>query len=339
MVKKTNLKTIAQDLGLSVGTVSRVLNGKAKEYRISDQTVDLVLKYASKSGYTPNLIAKGLRDSKTYTIGLVIPDIANPFFSIMAKNIEKAASIANYSIILVDAEENIEREKHQIKNMISRKVDGIIAAPVGTTFEHFNEILQAEIPLIFVDRYIKDSSVPYIASDNFMGGYNATNHLISKGHSRIGLIKGSEIIEPVKERRQGYLKALEEAGIKPDRSLIEGKAFSIESGYESTVNLLKLPEPPTALFAMSNVIGLGVLKALKEYKYAVPEDISLIIFDDQPYVSYLNPPITTIKQNSKKIGEMAIEYILQLMNDLHTPLTSRLIPTEIIFRDSVLDIK
>jgi LacI family transcriptional regulator len=339
MVKKTNLKTIAQDLGLSVGTVSRVLNGKAKEYRISDQTVDLVLKYASESGYTPNLIAKGLRDSKTYTIGLVIPDIANPFFSIMAKNIEKAASIANYSIILVDAEENIEREKHQIKNMISRKVDGIIAAPVGTTFEHFNEILQAEIPLIFVDRYIKDSSVTYIASDNFMGGYNATNHLISKGHSRIGLIKGSEIIEPVKERRQGYLKALEEAGIKPDRSLIEGKAFSIESGYESTVKLLKLPEPPTALFAMSNVIGLGVLKALKEYKYAVPEDISLIIFDDQPYVSYLNPPITTIKQNSKKIGEIAIEYILQLMNDLHTPLTSRLIPTEIIFRDSVLDIK
>jgi LacI family transcriptional regulator len=269
----------------------------------------------------------------------VIPDIANPFFSIMAKNIEKAASIANYSIILVDAEENIEREKHQIKNMISRKVDGIIAAPVGTTFEHFNEILQAEIPLIFVDRYIKDSSVTYIASDNFMGGYNATNHLISKGHSKIGLIKGSEIIEPVKERRQGYLKALEEAGIKPDRSLIEGKAFSIESGYESTVKLLKLPEPPTALFAMSNVIGLGVLKALKEYKYAVPEDISLIIFDDQPYVSYLNPPITTIKQNSKKIGEIAIEYILQLMNDLHTPLTSRLIPTEIIFRDSVLDIK
>jgi LacI family transcriptional regulator len=300
MVKKTNLKTIARDLGLSVGTVSRVLNGKAKEYRISDQTVDLVLKYASESGYTPNLIAKGLRDSKTYTIGLVIPDIANPFFSIMAKNIEKAASIANYSIILVDAEENIEREKHQIKNMISRKVDGIIAAPVGTTFEHFNEILQAEIPLIFVDRYIKDSSVTYIASDNFMGGYNATNHLISKGHSKIGLIKGSEIIEPVKERRQGYLKALEEAGIKPDRSLIEGKAFSIESGYESTVKLLKLPEPPTALFAMSNVIGLGVLKALKEYKYAVPEDISLIIFDDQPYVSYLNPPITTIKQNSKK---------------------------------------
>jgi LacI family transcriptional regulator len=324
MVKKTNLKTIARDLGLSVGTVSRVLNGKAKEYRISDQTVDLVLKYASESGYTPNLIAKGLRDSKTYTIGLVIPDIANPFFSIMAKNIEKAASIANYSIILVDAEENIEREKHQIKNMISRKVDGIIAAPVGTTFEHFNEILQAEIPLIFVDRYIKDSSVTYIASDNFMGGYNATNHLISKGHSKIGLIKGSEIIEPVKERRQGYLKALEEAGIKPDRSLIEGKAFSIESGYESTVKLLKLPEPPTALFAMSNVIGLGVLKALKEYKYAVPEDISLIIFDDQPYVSYLNPPITTIKQNSKKIGEIAIEYILQLMNDLHTPLTSRL---------------
>jgi LacI family transcriptional regulator len=301
MVKKTNLKTIARDLGLSVGTVSRVLNGKAKEYRISDQTVDLVLKYASESGYTPNLIAKGLRDSKTYTIGLVIPDIANPFFSIMAKNIEKAASIANYSIILVDAEENIEREKHQIKNMISRKVDGIIAAPVGTTFEHFNEILQAEIPLIFVDRYIKDSSVTYIASDNFMGGYNATNHLISKGHSKIGLIKGSEIIEPVKERRQGYLKALEEAGIKPDRSLIEGKAFSIESGYESTVKLLKLPEPPTALFAMSNVIGLGVLKALKEYKYAVPEDISLIIFDDQPYVSYLNPPITTIKQNSKKL--------------------------------------
>ena len=142
MNQKVNIKTIAKELNLSPGTISRILNGKAKQFRISNETAENVIKHVKNIGYSPNLIAKGLQASKTFTIGLIIPDIANPFFSLMAKNIERAASKSNYSLLLVDAEENIEKEKKEVKNMLARKVDGIIVAPVGTSFNHFNEIVK-----------------------------------------------------------------------------------------------------------------------------------------------------------------------------------------------------
>lgn len=291
MAKKINLKSIAEDLNLTPGTVSRVLNGKAKEYRISDETSSLVMKYAKENGYMPNMIAKGLRSSKTSTIGLMIPDISNPFFALMARNIERFCSDMDYSVLLVDSEENTIREKHQVRNMISRKLDGIIAAPVGAFFDHFLEITNQEIPLVFVDRYFSDASIPYVSSDNFLGGYQATEYLIDNGHKDIALIMGDETIEPVKERRKGYYAALEDSGFEKEKQCVLGDSFSIENGYFSTLNLLKRKPLPIAIFALSNLIGLGVLQAAKEKNLSIPGDISLIVFDDQPYASFLDPPM------------------------------------------------
>lgn len=338
MAKKPTLKTISNEIGVSVGTVSRILNGKAKEFRISDETVKLVLNYASEIGYTPNLLARGLRDSKTYTIGLMIPDIANPFFSMMAKNIEKAASEANYSILLVDAEENIEKEKQQLLNMLNRKVDGIIVAPVGTNFDHFKSSDKQNTPIVFVDRYSNNLNIPYITSNNFKGAYDATKLLINNGHNNIALIKGHESIEPVIERRKGYEKALQESGIKADKKFIKGSEFSIENGYKHALNLLTSSKKPTAIFAMSNLIGLGVLQAVRELGLSIPQNVSLIIFDDQPYVSYLNPPITTVKQNSKEIGQLAIDYLLKSIDDIEIPDPKVKIDPKIIIRESVNNI-
>jgi LacI family transcriptional regulator len=162
MSQKVNLKTIANDLNLSPGTVSRILNGKARQFRISDETVALVQRYVKEKNYQPNLLARGLQASKTFTLGLMIPDISNPFFALMARHIENAASLANYSILLVDAEEDINKEMLQLRNMKSRNVDGIIAAPVGTNYQHFAEINQAGIPLVFVDRYFSNLDIPFI---------------------------------------------------------------------------------------------------------------------------------------------------------------------------------
>jgi LacI family transcriptional regulator len=335
MIPKVNIKTIAKELNLSPATISRVLNGKAKQFRISTETVELVEKHAAYKGYSPNLLAKGLQASKTFTIGLMIPDIANPFFALMAKSIEKAASSANYSILLVDAEENIEKEKKEVRNMIGRKVDGIIAAPVGTMFEHFQEILNQHIPLVFVDRYNSDNSIAYITSNNYSGAFDAAQLLINNGHTRIALIKGNEAIEPVRERNKGYLEALKKAGIQTDAQLITGNEFSIQNGYQSVKKILKLKNKPTAIFAMSNLIGLGVLQALKEANLSIPNDISLIIFDDQPYVAYLNPPITTVKQDSEKIGELAFECILKKIDNKDFEIQSTMIPAKIIERESV----
>lgn len=337
MPKKVNLKTIAEHLNLSPGTVSRVLNGKDKEFRISQETVALVLAYTEKIGYSPNLIAKGLRSSKTFTIGLIIPDISNPFFAIMAQNIENAASKENYSILLVDSQDDENREKAQLRNMISRKVDGIIAAPVGASFHHFEEIRNQGIPLVFVDRYFKNVDIPYISSDNYLGAFEATKYLINNNHQKIVLIKGDEATEPAKERRRGYVDALVEKGVtKDDIGIVGNDEFSIENGYRNTKKLLTVGPLPSAIFALNNLIGLGVLKALKEANLKIPDDISLLIFDDQPYAPFLDPPITTVKQGSEKIGILAMNHMMSIIDKEKGKLRSRLIPTTLIIRESVL---
>lgn len=335
MTKTINLKSIAEDLNLSPGTVSRILNGKAREYRISDATSSLVIKYARENGYMPNMIAKGLRSSKTSTIGLMIPDISNPFFALMARNIERYSSDSDYSVLLVDSEEDSAREQNQIRNMISRRLDGIIAAPVGAVFDNYLEITNKEIPLVFVDRYFTDASIPYVSSDNFSGGYQATKYLIDHGHEDIALIMGDEIIEPVKERRKGYHAAFDDSGLEKKEELVLGDSFSIENGYFSTLKLLKRKPFPTAIFALSNLIGLGVLQAVKEKNLSIPEDISLIVFDDQPYASFLNPPLTTIKQDTEKISQVAVETLFSLMEDKNFKFENTKVPTSLIERGSV----
>ena len=326
------LKQIAKDLNISVSTVSRILNGKGKEWRISDATVASVMKYAEEVGYSPNLIAKGLQASRTFTIGLMVPDIANPFFATMAKHIEKWASGAKYSIILIDSDEDVEIEKIQVLNMMGRKVDGLIVAPVGDSYQHFTKIAKQKVPLIFVDRYFTDSTIPYITSDNYQGSYDAVQELISKGHKRICLISGSKANELVQERTKGYMDALKNAHLE---ELILGDSFSIQNGYENTKTVLQLKNPPTAIFAMNNLIGFGVLKAIKELGLKIPQSISLIIFDNHPYLSLLSPSITTVKQNSEKIGEMAVKVILKQINQEFDS-SSLKIPTELMLRDSIL---
>ena len=335
MTSKSSLKSISKDLGLSTGTISRVLNGKAKQFRISDATVKLVTDYAEQVGYTPNLIAKGLQASKTHTIGLLIPNIADPFFAAMAKNIEKAASLANYSIILVDAEESLEKEKKQVRNLLSRSVDGMIIAPVVSDFSHFKEIVEKGIPIVFIDNYSKNIDVPYITSDNFSGGFEATQALLENGHTRIGIIKGIADAYPLQERLRGYHAALKSFGIEPDVALEEGVYYSIEEGYKSAMKIMQLPDPPTAIFATSCELGLGALGALKELNLHAPEDVSMVFFDDQPYLSYINPPMTTVGQDYLAIGRQAVESILSQIDKTPANKSNKVVPTKFISRQSI----
>lgn len=335
MTNKSSLKSISKDLGLSTGTISRVLNGKAKAFRISDATVKLVTDYAKKVGYTPNMIAKGLQASKTHSIGLLIPNIADPFFAAMAKHIEKAASKADYSIILVDAEESLEREQQQLRNMLSRSVDGIIVAPVVSNYKHFSEITDKKIPMVFVDNYGRDVEVPHVVSDNFSGGFDATQALLEKGHKRIGILKGIIDGVPLQERLRGYHAALKAFGIEPDSELEQGGYYSIEEGRKSTMKLMKLKDPPTAIFATSCELGLGALSALKELGIKAPDQVSLVFFDNQPYLSYISPPITTVSQDYHTIGQKAVESILSLINNGFGQIENQIVPTKFIERESI----
>jgi len=336
MKKKQTLKSIATHFDLSVGTVSRILNGKAEQFRISKTTGEMVKEYANECEYFPNLIAKGLQASKTFTLGVMLPDIANPFFANMAKQIGKVASQSNYSILLVDVQESKEMEIRQMQNLLGRKVDGLIVAPEGSSFEHFTEVITENVPIIFVDRYCKTGSIPYITSDNFQGTYTATKLFIANGHKRIALIKGDEFIEIGKERVRGYLQALQDTGIEVDEHLIVGNEFSLENGYASTMELLSSNiEQPTAILALNNQIGLGALTAIDEKDLSIPNDISLIIFDEQPYFAFLKTPLTAIQQDSQSIGEMAVDYLLNKIDNPEFEFSSQTIPVKLIERSSI----
>jgi len=333
-----NMREMADLLGLSVTTVSRVLNGKAKKYRISPITEARVLKVIKENNYIPNKIARGLKMAKTDTLGLVIPDIANPFFADLAKSIEFEARLKGYSIILCDSGEDISVEKELTDLLLGHKVEGIIIAPVGTSFDHLLRVRESGVSIVVVDRFAPELELPYVTSDNYQGAFDAVNYLISMGHRKIACIQGINNSQPNKERVIGYIDALEKRGLELDKSLIMGEDFSTETGYKQTRILFSTDNQPTAIFALSNLISLGVIKALNEIGLKIPDDVSLICFDEQPYSAFLNTPLTTIEQKKSEIGQIAVNVIINEMenkSEENRKSVKMKIKTNLIIRESV----
>ncbi len=332
-----NIKDLADFLGLSITTVSRVLNGKAESYRISAKTQERVLLAAKEHNYIPNKIARGLKTDKTETLGLVIPDIANPFFADIAKSIELEARLKGFSIILCDSREELSTEKELINLLLGHKVEGIIIAPVGTNFDHLIRVHESGLPLVIVDRYSPELNLPYITSDNYQGAFDAVNYLISMGHRQIACIQGIRDSQPSKERVRGYIEAMKKNNLRVDPSLIMGEDFSTENGYKQTRILFSVDNPPSAIFALSNLISLGVIQAASEMDLRIPDDVSLISYDEQPYSAYLGTPLTTIEQKKSELGQLAVSVITKFIENedyRKKPLNMKL-KTNLIIRKSV----
>ncbi|MGM0622166.1 MAG: LacI family DNA-binding transcriptional regulator [Bacteroidota bacterium] len=334
--KVNNIKELADKLKLSPTTVSRVLNGKSKKFRISQNTSQKVLDAARKYHYSPNRIARSLKMEKTETIGLIIPDIANPYFSSIAKTIEVEAHNNGYSIILCDSLDDEVTEAELLQLLAGRKVDGIIIAPTGKSSSHVTEIQRLGIPVMVIDRYLPDTELPFVTTDNHMGALLATEHFIETGHRNIACIQGINGISANSERVAGYRDALRKHRIPVNESMILGTDFGEENGYIQTKKLLDLPKCPTAIFALSNLISLGTLRALKEEGLKVPEDVSIISFDEQPYSAFLACPMTTVEQPREEIGRLAFNFLLKTVDDGRTvdPVSFMLQP-RLIYRESV----
>ncbi len=330
------LKSIAVKLGVSVSTVSRVINGKSSRYRISKETEQLILEAAKELSYSPNQLARGLRLKRTNTIGYLIPDISNPFFASIAKSVEKSARKFGYSIILCDSEESTELESSSLQLMLNRKVDGLIISPVGLEVSHLIEISQKDIPIVLLDRYFPNLNIPFVTSDNYQGAFEAVSYLISNGHSRIACIQGLKNTSPNNDRVKGYRDAHVKNGIEMDESLIVGDSFGEENGYIETKLLLKKGDLPTAIFSVSNLISLGAIRAITEEGLKIPDDISMISFDDQPYSRFLSTPMTTVAQQSNQIGQIATKLLIdQIESNRTTESKGIFLPTRMILRDSV----
>jgi LacI family transcriptional regulator len=332
-MKKGTLDDIANRTGYSKTTISRVLNGKATEYRISDEAKNNILQAVGELNYKPNFFARNLRSHTTHTIGLILPHIDNPFFANIASTIICEAQKYDYTVMFIDTLENPELEVKAIDSMLARNIDGIILVPCGDNPEQLEEI-SASIPLILVDRYFEGHNLPYVSTDNYIGAYQATKLLLESGHRHILCIQGPEISVTTQKRVKGCEDAVREYG-KIDQLIIRGNDFSIQNGYIETKMAIVQATRPTAIFALSNTILLGTIQALKEHNISVPDDISLISFDDNLYLDFLNPPITRIAQPLANIGVIAVKMLVQKITDKVEMHSNILLQPNIIKRESI----
>ncbi len=331
---KATLDTIANNTGFAKSTVSRVLSGKADESRISEDTIKKIKREAEKCGYIANYVAKKMRSERTHTIGLVVPTISNPYFAELSSVIISEAQKYGYTTIVTDTNEDEEIQNLSVASLLKGKVDGIVVAPEGSDPKFLEQTNEKYIPVILVDRYYEDSSLPYIVTNNYKGGYEATMALIRNGHRKIACIQGPPTTSN-KKRVEGYLNALRDAQLE-DEAIVVGDAFSIKNGYMETTLLMRDKEKkPTAIFAASNTIGLGAFKAIKEAGMKIPDDISLISFDNYVYLDYLEPSITRIGQMVDEMGKMAVKLLMESITT-HKVIKSQIeLSPEMILRESV----
>ncbi len=329
------LNDIAELARVSVSTVSRVLNDKAEKYRIGAETQARILEAAKELNYRPNQIARGLRLKKTNTVGVIAPDVSNPFFAYIIKRIQNMAHHAGYSVVVCNTDENLEQEVEHVNVMYRNRVDGLIAMPVGQEYGHYAEWFERGRPLVLLDRCFETIDASSVVVDNYAGSSEAVEHLIRHGHRRIAIIQGLPGTYTNNERLRGYRDALDRHDIPFDESLVVGGDFREENGYMETKLLLTSSEPPTAIFATSDLITLGALKALDEEGLEIPSDISLIMFDDFDFAPYLKCPISAVRQPREMMGEMAVKLLVEELTGERRAAKRVVLKTQLIVRESV----
>jgi len=333
--QKVNIKDIAAKTGLSITTVSRILNGKAKQYRISESSCQKVTETARELNYVPNLFAANLRTGKSRTIALIVPSLNNPFFADIAGTINAEVRKFGYATLISDSDENPEIEKMELQHVISRKIEGLIIVPCGNQWKQIKQLHDQGLPVICVDRYFEDLDIPFVSTDNYDGAFNATKHLIENGHTRIACIQGVQLSTPNRLRVKGFKDAIGKENLR--NYTVVGDDFSLRNGYLETISLFNQKERPTAIFTLSNTIAMGCMKALKEMNLRIPEDISLITFDDHLYLDYLMMPLSCVAQPVTEIGKIATKYLFERINnqDQEVGIKQVLLKPEMKYRESV----
>jgi LacI family transcriptional regulator len=313
MVKKTSMKDIAQEVGVSITLVSYVLNNQ-KENRISKEVAKKIREAARRLNYQPNQIAKSLKTNRTLTLGLIVADISNPFWSSLARVIEDEAEQHNYTVLFGSSDENPQRLQKLIDTLLNRQVDGLIlAAPEGA--ETQVKALQGRIPFVLIDRYFPGLIANHVALDNYKSVYAGVRHLIDSGYQRPALISFATDLFHIKERKRGYKAALK------DNDLFVGKGRVRELGqatYKADMakaiqDLLKGPQPTDAIIFASNALALQGLKHLNALSIRVPDDVAILSFDEAEAYDLFSTPLSYIRQPLEEMGHMATTMLIELI--------------------------
>jgi LacI family transcriptional regulator len=333
-MRRVTLKDIAAVTGFSVNTVSRALNDRPE---INKETKAKIQEVAHQLGYRPNLLAQGLRRQRSNVLGVVVTDIANPFWGAVVKSIEQASRQAGYRIILLDTDENIDLELEASQTLISQRVDGVLICPVQHGTECMRELQKHGVPFVLVGRRFPDCDYSYVIPDDEQAGYLAAKHLIDLGHSRIGFINAPQHISSARERLRGFKAAHAEAGIEVSDLLIRFGALSSAEGQALADSLLKGSPQMSAAVAFSDFVAYGVLQAAIENGLSVPSDLSVVGIDDTKLSSWLPRPLTTVRSPKRELGVAAVEAIASLLNqdgDVASSAISRVLDMELVVRST-----
>ncbi|MDR3587076.1 MAG: LacI family DNA-binding transcriptional regulator [Desulfosporosinus sp.] len=309
-MRKPTINDVANLAKVSTATVSRVIN---KQDGIKTQTKERVQKAIEQLSYIPNALARSMVRKQTNTIGVIIPDINNPFFPLLISGIEQQARKKSYFTILCNSNESPEIESELIQVLLERSVDGLIITTADEYGHQLQPVIERKIPVVAVDRQIKNFEVDTVLVGNVDGAYQATRHLILQGHTKIAIIRGPQKTTPGYERFAGFQRALEEYKIDLDEGYIIEGDFKEQSGYEGTKRLYSLKEPPTAIFTSNNLMTLGCLKALTEIGWILGEQVGLIGFDDLDFAEFVNPPLTVVSRPMRQLGEAAFDLLYAQM--------------------------
>jgi LacI family transcriptional regulator len=332
-----NLNELARQLGLSTSTVSRVLSGKGDGHRIGQATQERIRVAAQRHGVTINHQARALRLRSTGTLGLVVPDISNPFFAGLSREVELAARARGFAVLLADSREDAGVEEDLCRVMRGRGVDGLIVAPVDGRGGHLGQLAEAVRALVLVDRVAPGIPAPAVVLDNAGASAAAVRLLVAAGHRSIGCVQGLPASAANEARVTGFREAMAAAGLPASQEAIAGDDYTVESGRAAARRLLGRTHRPTAILALGNLLALGVLEAAREAGLAVPGELSLISFDEQPWAAALAPPLTTIVQPLASMGREAMRLLFaRLDGDETAGEAARVVlPFEIRVRASV----
>ena len=302
---------------------------------ISSETRENVKIAIAELGYVPNVLARSLRSKRTNTLALVITDITNPFFTIMARAVEDTAAMAGYNVIFCNTDESEEKENKYLHLLLQKQVDGILLVPANSASKSVEFILEQGTPVVVLDRRIPINGIDVVRCDSFDGGYQLTRLLLSLGHRHIAVLNGSIDVSTSQDRLAGYKKAMEEAGMEADEQQFYYGNFTQARGYEMTQQALSKQPRPTALFAANNMIAIGTLWALRDMGLNVPEDMAVVSFDDLPENLVAYPFLTAATQPAYEMSKVATELLINRLNGkVPDQCQEVVLPVELIIRTS-----
>jgi LacI family transcriptional regulator len=328
---RVTIVQVAKEAGVSLGTVSRVIND---DVHVADETRERVLAVAKELGYVANRQARGLKGRKTNTIGVLVPNLGSGYIGEIMRGIDHELEINQLDLMLFTTQRMADKETKYVANMMQGMVDGLLFLIPRSPSDYIGTLSDRNFPFVLIDNQVADEPCPYVGATNWQGAYKATEYLIELGHKRIAFITGSMDLNSATDRLEGYKSALRTHHIPVNPDLIYEGDYTQPSGYAGATTLLELQEIPTAVFASNDALAMGAMDAVRNRGLRVPEDISVMGFDDVPQSAMIRPALTTVRQPLEQMGRVATQMIIDILKNPEKETEQMRLPTELIVRDS-----